>query len=209
MKRLPNGGVRYNDDFWFERSFLLVLLGGCAAAASIEFTRRHYVLGTLSVIAAVAAAYALLTGQRRTYLFSPSTAIMMWISRGLFARDGGEVEFKDIAITLDAGHAFSWFGRSSPLSWVGGWGTPIEYDIMLRTPTLRAHLWRSLRGDYETAIQEATALRGLLDQSADSLVEDSIAQMLQDGNKLGAKCLARERSSSSSRSATQFDAQAP
>lgn len=211
MKRLPNGGVRYSNDVWFERFSLLVFLGGFAGVAAIEFARRppDFVLGTLSVIATIAAAYGLLTGQRRTFLFSPSTAIMTWISRGLFARDGGEVAFKDIAITLDAGHSFCWFGRSGPLSWVGGWGSPIQYDIMLTTPTIRAYLWRSLQGDYASAIGEATELRALLGQNADPLVEDSIAQMLQDGNKLGAKSLERERSKTSPRSSMRFDAPAP
>ena len=212
MQRLPNGGARYTDYFWLEETFLFIVLVASPAVAWVELARRspNYVLAICFVIISIGSAYGLLTAQRRIFLLSPATSILTWTTRGWFARGGGEAEFKDIAITLDASRSFSWFGRSSPLSWLGGLAGPTVYDVMLTTPFVRAHLWRSFRGEYAAALTEATELRELLGQNASSLVDDSIAQMLRDGNTLGATYLERERNKSSmSRSLKPSGAQAP
>jgi hypothetical protein len=212
MQRLPNGGARYTDDFWLEETFLFIVLVASPAAAWVELARQapNYVLALCFVVISIVAAYGLFTAQRRIFLFSPATSILTWTTRGWFVRGGGEVEFKDIVITVDAARSFSWFGRRSPLNWLGGLASPTQYDIMLTTPLVRAYLWRSFRGEYAAALAEATELRELLGQNAGSLVDDSIAQMLRDGNTLGAKHLERERSKSSiSRSLKPFGAQAP
>jgi hypothetical protein len=199
MQRLPNGGARYTDDFWLEETFLFIVLVASPAAAWVELARQspNYVLAICFVIISIGAAYGLFTAQRRIFLFSPATSILTWTTRGWFARGGGEADFKDIAITLNASRSF-------------GLASPTVYDVMLTTPLVSAHLWRSFRGEYAAALAEATELRELLGQNAGSLVDDSIAQMLRDGNALGATYLERERSkSSSSRSLKPSGAQAP
>jgi hypothetical protein len=189
MNRLPNGDALYGDDFWFNEAFLLLLVVLCPVAGWLEITSQgKLLLGYSLILMSIAAAVALISATRRTYLFSPSSGSMSWEIRSLFGRRSGVVPFRDISVTVEAA------GGRSPLTALSSLGLRgvHAYSLMIATPALRECIWSSFQNDANDALREASQLRLLLGQSSESLMADSVAYMESDGNLAGAVAFQRE-----------------
>jgi hypothetical protein len=180
MKRFPDGSVLYDDSPWFLEIGLLVFAVGLAAASWRLLSEAHpaYLMAGLLSIFVVICIAGMLVQQHRTFLFDPSIATMHWSARGLFRQSSGEVAFKDIIVGVDAFNG----------------DRAVTYRVMLTTPAGSMPLYQAYVGDRRRVEQQAADLRVLLGQSSGSLHDDSVAQMAQSGNKIGAVAMLRDQS---------------
>ena len=188
MKRLSNGDVLYRDDFWFNQLFFVILIVLCVPAAWFEIGHGRLLVGSSLIGLAVIAALSLITASRRSYLFSPSKALVMRTEQSLFKRVEDSAAFADVALTVQA--------RPQPprTGWLANLGIrgTHEYDLLLVTPAWRAVIWTSFQNDADNALREAKSLRAVLGQNPYSILEESVTQMLLDGNPGGALLFQRE-----------------
>jgi len=118
-------------------------------------------------------------GERSTFCFRRQERRVVWSRKGLLGRKGGVLPFAQIRKALIQ------TGRSSEQS-----GT---CRVTLLTDAGELPLSRFYHGGEKGKCEEiARAIRTVLEQRRDSLIEDSIVELVVAGNKIEAVKLARE-----------------
>ena len=123
-----------------------------------------------ALLLAAAAVLCIAAQRRRTFLFDASTQTLTWTSRGLREKMSGTADFKEVRITLD------------PSTGEG----QTQYRIIAGTPDGSWPLCTGYNANQTRVQVQATRLRALLGQSADGLLDDSVAQLTKIGNLISA-----------------------
>jgi len=174
MKVNPSGmGREYFVDSPVFIDIVLVLCAiGFASVAWLKWQQvpPSYVAASLLAAAAVLCLYCITAQKRRTFLFDASTRTLTWTSRGLRENAAGTTDFKDVRITLD------------PSTGEG----QTQYRVMVSTPNGSWPLSNGYDANQSRVEAQATRLRAMLGQSADGLLDDSVAHLKQAGNLISA-----------------------
>lgn len=129
-----------------------------------------YVAASALAAAAMLCLACIAWQKRRTFLFDASAQTLTWTSRGFRENAAGTTDFKDVGITLD------------PSTGEG----QTQYRIVVSTPSGSWPLSNGYDADQTRVQAQAARLRALVGQTAEGLLDDSVAQLQKSGNLISA-----------------------
>lgn len=174
------GVERYVDSPVFIDIILALFAFALGAGAFTKYQEPDRSWGVIVAlgVGAVLCILSTFAQKRRTFAFDTMTRKLTWTSHGLRDRTGGTVDFKDVNITIEP--------------------SPTEryptYRVMIGTPEGSWPLTTGYDSNQKRVEAKAVALRALIGQASDGLIDESIDRLQQSNNLIAAaKMISRQR----------------